>query len=135
MENIGIGAGLGAMAFWMFIAAVAVAGIWDGIRKRESQHETIRRVIESGQNLDQGTMDKLLTLGNGSGSGRMDRDFKVTALWILPISPGMVIMGYLIGIQAPNAFLPLMGVAGLLLCLGVGFWIAGTIVSRWYTEG
>ena len=41
MESIGVG--LGALGFWGFIAAVVVASYWDGIRKRESQHETIRR--------------------------------------------------------------------------------------------
>jgi hypothetical protein len=33
MDHIGLGAGLAALAFWGFIAAVSVAGIWDGVRK------------------------------------------------------------------------------------------------------
>ena len=58
MENVGvgvgIGAGLAALAFWGFIAAVVVAYYWDSIRKRDAQHETVRRALESGQQLDQG---------------------------------------------------------------------------------
>ena len=57
MENIGIGAGLGAMAFWIFIAAVVVASYWDGIKKRETQHETVRRAIESGNQIDEDMMN------------------------------------------------------------------------------
>ena len=34
-------AGLGAFGFWLFIAAVVVAGIWFDARKRESQQETL----------------------------------------------------------------------------------------------
>ena len=49
MEGISVSEGLAALGFWTFIAAIIVAGIWDGIRKREAQHETLRRMIESGQ--------------------------------------------------------------------------------------
>lgn len=68
MENFelsSLGAGLVALAFWGFIAAVAVAGIWDGIRKRDAQHETVRRLLESGQQTDQATLEKLLSLSGG----------------------------------------------------------------------
>ena len=40
--------GLGALGFWLFLAAVVVAGIWFDAKKRESQQETLRRVVESG---------------------------------------------------------------------------------------
>ena len=43
MEGISVSEGLAALGFWTFIAAIIVAGIWDGIRKREAQHETLRR--------------------------------------------------------------------------------------------
>ena len=91
MEEIGLGAGLTALAFWGFLAAVVVAGTvasyWDGIRKREAQHETVRRLIESGQPIDQAAVDKLLSLSE-AGSKRYDQDFKLTGLWMLPVAPG-----------------------------------------------
>ena len=73
METIGIGAGLAALAFWGFIAIVAVT-VWDGIRKREAQHKTLRRLIESGQPLDQQLMEKL-SLAGDSANARPDGDF------------------------------------------------------------
>ncbi len=36
----GLGAGLSALAFWGFIAAVVVAGIWYSVRERQAQYET-----------------------------------------------------------------------------------------------
>jgi len=133
MENLGLGAGLAALAFWGFVAAVSVAGIWDGVRKREAQHETLRRLAESGQPIDKAVMDKLLMLNSGS-SKRYDIDFKVTALWILPVSVGLAIMGLILGVAIPQAKMPILGAAALLLCLGLGFLLASRIAARWYRE-
>lgn len=131
MENLGIGAGLGALAFWLFIAAAVVASTWDGIRKREAQHETIRRVIESGKDLDKETMDRLLSL-TGGGNQRYDRDFKITALWILPVAAGMALFALILGSQEPDALYVLLGVSAFLASLGLGFLLCAKIAGRWY---
>ena len=52
--------GLAAFGFWMFVAAAVIAGVWDGVRKREAEHETLRRMIESGKQPDSEMIDKLL---------------------------------------------------------------------------
>jgi hypothetical protein len=62
MQSNALGAGLAALAFWGFIAEVVVAGIWYDIRKRDAAHETIRRLVESGQLLDDRVLDRLLPL-------------------------------------------------------------------------
>ena len=133
MQDFSLGAGLAALAFWGFIAAVVVAGIWYDIRKKESQQETIRRLIESGQPLDEGMMDKLLSQSE-DGSDRLDRGFKVTGLILLPTAVGLAILGWVLGMEHANAFLPLMGVAGLVGCIGIGFFIAAAVASRWYVQ-
>lgn len=130
--DLGIGAGLAALAFWGFVAAVAVAGIWDGIRKRDAQHETVRRLIESGQTIDEAMMEKLSLMGDG-GSKRPDKDFYITALWLLPVAPGLAVLAFFVGINAPEALAPILGAAGLVACLGIGFLVAAKITKRWYT--
>ena len=133
--DLGLGAGLAALAFWGFLAAVVVAGIvagiWDSIRKREAQHETIRRLIESGQPIDSELVDKILSLGDG-GNKRLDRDLRITALWVLPIAPGLAIFGLILGSSEPDAVAPLLGVSALLACMGIGFLVAAKIAGRWY---
>ena len=49
----GLGAGLASLAFWGFIAAVVVGGMWYALRERQAQYETIRSLIESGQTIDE----------------------------------------------------------------------------------
>lgn len=133
MEYIIAGnAGLMAVAFWTFLAAVIVAGtlskVWDGIRKRETQHETVRRLIESGQPIDQVVMDKLLSISE-AGNKRHDQDFTITGLWLLPVAPGLAILAFFLPLEART---PLLGVAAMLLCMAVGFLLAGKIAGRWY---
>jgi|TARA_Y100000310_G_scaffold214131_1_gene215102 hypothetical protein len=131
MENIGLGAGLAALAFWGFVAAVAVASYWDTIRKREAQHETVRRLVESGQPIDQELMDKLLLLSDG-GSQRHDRDFQLTGMWLLPVAVGMAVFALILGSQHTQALGALLGVAGLLACMGIGCLLAARVARRWY---
>ena len=131
MDDLGLGAGLAALAFWGFVAAVSVAAIWDGARKREAQHETVRRLVESGQPIDQALMEKLSLVSNG-GNERHDRAFYITALWILPVAPGLAIFGLILSSIAPAALVPMLGASALLVCLGVGFLVAAKLTARWY---
>lgn len=74
MENIGLGAGLASLAFWGFVATAVVAGVWENIRKRDAQHETVRRLLESGQPINQDLLDKLIS-ATGGAKRRLDRKF------------------------------------------------------------
>jgi hypothetical protein len=130
MQGFSLGAGLAALAFWGFIASVVVAGIWFDIRKREAQHETVRRLVESGQLINQELMDKLLVLSDGK-SKRLDRDFKITGLIMLPAAIGLAIFGLILGTQIPQAQIPLLGSAALVACIGLGFLGASKVVARW----
>ena len=72
--------GIASLGFWAFLAACVVGGIWDGVRKREEQHETLRRLVESGKPIDEALVDRVL--GNDK---RPDRDLKVAGLIVMPL--------------------------------------------------
>ena len=117
--------GLAAFGFWMFIAAVSVGGIWDGVRKREAEHETLRRMIESGKTPDQDLVDKLL--GHKKDPAR---DLKVAGLIVIFVAPGLALMGWVIGLAQPDALMPLFGVAGLVGFVGIGLLTAARFLER-----
>lgn len=133
MQGFSLGAGLASLAFWGFIAAVVVAGIWYDIRKKEAQQETIRRIVESGQPLDDKVMDRLLALDDAK-SDRPDRSYKLAGWIILPIAVGLAIFGMVLGMAYPEAQLPLLGVSALVACIGLGFLGAAKMASRWYED-
>ena len=117
--------GLAAFGFWMFIAAVSVGGIWDGIRKREAEHETLRRMIETGKEPDPLVVDKLL-----GHKKEPERDLKVGGLITFSVSPGMALMGWFISLKSPDALLPIIGVACLIAFVGIGLLTAAAFLKR-----
>lgn len=131
MQEFSSGAGMAALGFWLFIGIVVAAGVWESIRKRESQHETLRRVIESGQPIDDELTDKLLSLTGGNKN--LERDLKVSAIILLFIAPGLLLMGWIMSIfLAPELFGVMLGVSALVFCIGLGLWVASLLAKRWY---
>ncbi|MCY6381972.1 hypothetical protein [Hoeflea prorocentri] len=122
----GVGAGLAALGFWFFIAAVIIAGIWYDIAKRRTQHETLRRIVESGQAIDEDVLDKVLASTTGGGA-RLERELMVYGLISLFVAPGIAVLAWLVSLQYAPAFYPILGAAFL-----VGFAAFGLIASARY---
>ena len=121
-----IGAGLSSFAFWGFVAAMVVAGTWDGVKKRDAQHETLRRMIESGKPVDEGLMKRLM-IGEPK---RPDRDLAVSTIIMLSIAAGLVVFAGLTSGSIGQASAILMGVAALVAGIGVGLGLAAALM-RW----
>ena len=136
MEDLGTGAGVAAMGFWLFIAAIIVSGVWDNIRKREAQHETLRRVIESGQTIDDELTDKLLSLTSGASNKDLERDLKVSGWILLPIAPGLAVFGWIMSLTVAPVLLPVMlAVMALLVFISIGLLGAAHYVGRAKSQG
>ena len=125
-------AGLGAFGFWMFLAAVVVAGIWFDARKRESQQETLRRAVESGQRLDPAIIDKLVAVGGGES--RIDRDLKVAGLIVIFVAPGLALLGWFLAILQEELLEVMIGVSLLVGFVGIGLLVAAKVSERWYRK-
>jgi ABC-type antimicrobial peptide transport system permease subunit len=129
---MGTAAGLGALGFWIFIGAVVVAGIWFDVRRRESQQETLRRVVESGKPVDSEMIDKLVRAGGEQS--RTDLEFTVAGLILVFIAPGLAILGWFLAKLQPELMSVMLGVSLLMGFIGVGLLVAGRVAERWYRE-
>ena len=129
---MGNAAGLGALGFWLFLAAVVVAGIWFDARKRESDQETLRRIVESGQRVDQSMLDKILKAG--SSNSRTDQDLKVGGLITLSVAPGLYLLGFFLSKLEPQMMDVMLGVSLLVGFVGIGLLAAGKMTERWYKD-
>lgn len=121
----GLGAGLSALAFWGFLAAVVVGGIWYGLRERQAQYATLQRLIESGQPVDDTVVDKVL-----GAKGDVEQGLRVAGLIALAAAPGLALLGWALGRIEEEAFMALLGVAGLVGCVSIGLLVAARMVRN-----
>ncbi len=119
-----MGAGLVAFAFWGFIAATVVGGIWYAIRENDAKQETLRRMIESG-NVDEELMDRVL-----GGDKDVQRDLKIGGLITLSVSAGLALLAFFVSAVNADALMPILGAASLVGCVGVGLLVAARAAER-----
>ncbi len=122
-----IGTGLGALAFWGFLAVGCVAGIWYDLRRRQAQQETMREIVRNGSTLEPAVIDKLLEHRGDKGE-ETARDLKIAAVITLSIAPGLLLLGFVLAAVADPIMLPIMaGVAGLVGFIALGLFAAARI--------
>jgi len=125
----GLGAGLAAFAFWGFIAAVVVGGIWYAVREKEAQHETLRRMIDSGKDLDEEAISRVF-----KENSRPERDLKIGGIIAASAAPGLATLGWFLGDVSNEAYHALLGVAGLVAFVAVGLLVAARVAERSYAD-
>jgi hypothetical protein len=123
----GLGFGLAAFAFWGFIASCVVSGIWYAIREKEAQHETLRRIIESGKEVNAEVIDQVMNEG-----GKSEQDLRVGGYITMSVAPGLALLGYVLEIASGNdkIFTILLGVGGLVFFVSVGLLVAARVTER-----
>ena len=122
-----VASSIGAFGFWLFLAVVVGGGMWFDARKKESEQETLRRLVESGQRIDPALVDKMLKT---TGNERKDRDLKVAGIITLFAGIGLVVLGWFLGKLDPQIFGVMLGVAGLVAMVGIGLLLAGAYFAR-----
>ena len=122
-----LGGGLVAVAFWGFVASCVLGGVWYSIREKEAQHETLRRIIESGRDIDADLIDRVMNDG-----GKSNGDLRVAGYITLSAAPGLALLGYVLEVATGNdkIFIIMLGVGGLVSCVAIGMLVAARIMER-----
>jgi hypothetical protein len=121
------GFGMASVAFWAFLAAVVVGGIWSSIREKEARHETLRRIIESGKDVDADVVDRIMKTGD-----KTEADLKVGGYITMSVAPGLVLLGYVLQVATGNdqIFTIMLGVGGLVFFVSIGLLVAAQVAQR-----
>jgi hypothetical protein len=119
MRNFGFGAYLVGVAFWVFIGAVAIAGIIADYQKRRLNVDLLRAIIEKGQSIDPAMVAKLMS--PEALDERTDPlDLKLGGIITTAAGVGLVFMAYFISRIAPVALYPILGSGVITICVGIG---------------
>ena len=128
--------------FWIFIAAIVVAGIWKDSRAKAEKHETLRRIVEKTGTVNEAQLKELFSEppSKESKPGYNYRAARVTGAIVLSISAAMatffliaVILGKVFGLT--GMFEDITGlIAGLAISAGVAIFGLGIFFSSRFCE-
>jgi hypothetical protein len=117
---------VGALGFWIFLAALLVGGMWKESRQQAEKHETLRRLVEKTGTIDEAMLKELFRAAPGEeikpGSGY--RALRITGTIIMFVAAGLAIVFVTLGIVLGDreAFAALaIAAAAALAGLGVFF--------------
>jgi hypothetical protein len=122
-----LGGGLVAVAFWGFVASCVLGGVWYSIREKEAQHETLRRIIESGRDIDADLIDRVMNDG-----GKSNGDLRVAGYITMSVAPGLALLGYVLEVATDNdkIFTIMLGIGGLVIFVAIGMLFAARVMER-----
>jgi hypothetical protein len=116
------------IAFLIFLTTCAVAGIVADYKKRKVALEPLRAAIERGQQLDPAVIERIMAPERDRGLNPMY--LKIPGIIILSVGVGIALVALILSRVDPGVLYPALGGASVVLCLGVGFLIAGRVVER-----
>jgi len=133
---------LGAVAFWIFVAAVVVASMWKRKHIEAMKHETVRFLIEKNQKIDEVQLAKLLnpeppdwakyqSYRGKPGDGY--RTVRIIGAIIMFIALGLLIAAFWRGMMLGIHDRSVLGLATgipLIAMIGLGIFFASRFLPR-----
>jgi membrane protein YdbS with pleckstrin-like domain len=112
-----------AIAFWIFVAVVSVAGIIQDYRKRQLALEPLRIAIEHGQTLDPEVISRLL--GQDERHEQIDPQLlQIGGIITCASGVGIALLSLFVAQVFPPYHWIVLGVGALAVCVAVGLLLA-----------
>jgi hypothetical protein len=118
---------LGAV-FWLFIGAVAIAGIISDYKRRRGVVEVLRMAIDKGQSLDPALIEKLTHEQGGEPVEPVL--VKLGGIITIAAGVGICLLAFFVSRIAPVALYPTLGGGVLVLCVGVGLLVGAKALAE-----
>ena len=122
------------IAFWMFLAVVAIGGMVYDYRRRRLAMEMLRMAVEHGQHLEPGTLERLLARHHDN-EPQQPEDLRpylhIGAVITIAAGIGVLIAGLWIGNDYPAFRFPIIGLAAIAICVGIGLRISVRVLQRY----
>lgn len=118
------------VAFWVFLAVAAVAGIIAEYKKRQLELEPLRAAIERGQQLDPAIIERLMARERHN-SEINPQHLLLAGIIVTATGIGLGLLSGFVAQIAIQAFYAVLGVGVLVLCVGIGLLLASRAVGRY----
>jgi hypothetical protein len=126
------GAAAVGVAFWAMVAIVVVAGVIGDYMKRRIELEPVRAAIERGQPLDPALVERLMRRPDhhSPDAGINPLHLRLGGIIVICVGIGVAAVALCLRPLAPVAFLPILGGAALLVCVGIGLLLGARVAEQ-----
>ncbi|HEX4025654.1 MAG TPA: DUF6249 domain-containing protein [Steroidobacteraceae bacterium] len=121
---MGIGPYLVAVAFWVFMAAAAVAGIIGSYKRRRIELEPLRSAIERGQQLDPAIIERLMAPPEREQLRIEPLHLRIGSIITIAVGAGLALLAMF------WTSVKIFGAGALAACIGIGLLIAARAVEQ-----
>lgn len=117
------------LAFFAMIAALVIMPRYFRSIERQKLQETLRTAIEKGQSLPPEVVEALTSDAAVKRPPSPERDLR-KGVMLLCVAAAMVVLAYLIGLNEPDAFYPIVGAAAFPAFIGLALVAMSFILNR-----
>jgi hypothetical protein len=133
MHSIPLGNAIAVAAALLAVAAVLIAFILSSQKKHQARLDLLRYAVERGMTLDVESIGKIAAVVAARTNAEVRRPglgSRVAGILVVSYGVGFALFACFIGAVSKDALIPMLGVATLLICLGVGFLIVSNMLRR-----
>lgn len=131
MHPIPIGNAIAVAAALLAIAGVLIAIITSNQKNKQAKLDLLRNAMEHGVALSPELIDKVMHPNQGAAGKRAlprGQGACVAGILVIAFAVGYAILGFFIALDSPSARMPMLGVACLFLCVGVGLLVVSKVL-------
>ena len=133
MHSIPLGNAIAVAAALLAVAAVFIVFAISSQKKYQARLDLLRYAVERGMPLDVELINKIARADGpkpGAGPRRPGRGSRVAGILIVAYGVGFAVFACVIGTTSRDALVPMLGVAALFMCFGIGFLIVSRTLRR-----
>ena len=138
MYSIPLGTAIAVAATLLAVAGVFIAFILSSQKKYQARLDLLRYAVERGMTLDVELINKVAraeAATTNAGPRRPGRGSRVAGILITAYGVGFAVFACFIGMVDKRGLIPMLGVAALFVCLGVGFLIVARMLRKEANDG
>jgi hypothetical protein len=133
MHSIAIGNAIAVAATLLAIAGVLIAIINANQKKHQAKLDLLRAAMERGVAFDAALIEKVMHSNRTAATRRPlppGQGAFMAGVLVIAFAAGYAIFSFFIAAIAPNARLPMLGVACMLGAIGVGFLVVSRVLRK-----
>jgi len=130
MHPIAIGNAIAVAGALLAIAGVLIAIITSSQKNKQAKLDFLRSAVERSATLDPQLVERIMRPETAAAGRQLPRGkgALVAGIIVIAFGIGYALLAYFVSLVAPDARLPMLGVACLIGCIGIGLVVVSKVL-------